>query len=73
MTWFSSVSSRYQLVAEGSAAGLMFLIAPLAGYLLGKWLGHALGIGMIPAYVAGALGLVAAFLNLLRLVQRVSR
>jgi len=65
--------SRYQLVAEGSTAGLLFLISPLAGYFLGKWMGQAIGIGMIPAYVGGALGLVAAFLNLLRLVQRVSR
>jgi hypothetical protein len=65
--------SRYQLVAEGSAAGLMFLISPLAGYFLGKWLGQALGLGIILAYVGAGLGLVAAFLNLLRLVNRASR
>ena len=67
------MSCRYQLIAEGSSAGLLFLVAPLAEFFLGKWLGQAIGIGMIPAYVGGALGLVAAFLNLLRLVQRVSR
>jgi len=65
--------SRYQLVAEGSAAGLMFLVSPLAGYFLGKWLGQALGLGIIPAYAGAGLGLAAAFLNLLRLVNRASR
>ena len=65
--------SRYQLIAEGSAAGLLFLLSPLAGYFLGKWVGQGLGLGMVPAYVGGALGLVAAFLNLMRLVERASR
>jgi positive regulator of sigma E activity len=67
------MSSRYQLIAEGSAAGMLFLLSPLAGYFLGKWLGQTLGVGMVPAYVGGALGLVAAFLNLMRLVERASR
>ena len=31
--------SRPSLLAEGSAAGLMFLAGPAAGYFLGKWLG----------------------------------
>jgi hypothetical protein len=60
-------------VAEGTAAGLMFLAAPAAGYFLGKWLGEWLGLGPVPAWAGAVLGLVAAFLHLLRLVARVSR
>ena len=65
--------SRYQLIAEGSAAGLLFLVSPLSGYLLGKWLGHLLGLGMVLGYAGAVLGLVAAFMNLLRLVTRASK
>jgi len=65
--------SRYALVAEGTAAGLLFLLGPAAGYFLGKWIGGALGIGLIPSYVGAALGLVGAFLHLLRLTSRTSR
>ena len=49
------------------------MLGPGAGYLLGKWAGAALGLGMVPAWLAGALGLVAAFVNLLRLTGRASR
>jgi putative F0F1-ATPase subunit (Ca2+/Mg2+ transporter) len=66
------VSSRYRLIAEGSSAGLLFLISPLAGYLLGKWLGGLLHAGLWPAYAGAVLGLIAAFWNLLKLVNRVT-
>ena len=66
-------SSRYQWIAEGSTAGLLFLLCPLVGYFLGKWVGQWLGLGMIPGFVGAALGLVAAFVNLLKLVARISR
>ncbi|HEX7254187.1 MAG TPA: AtpZ/AtpI family protein [Thermoanaerobaculia bacterium] len=66
------MSSRYRLVAEGSTAGLLFLISPLAGYLLGKWLGEWLHAGLWPAYAGAVLGLVGAFWNLLKLVNRVT-
>ena len=66
------MSSRYRLIAEGSTAGLLFLISPLAGYLLGKWLGQLLLAGLWPAYGGAVLGLVAAFWNLLKLVNRVT-
>ena len=66
-------SSRYALAAEASTAGLLFLLGPGAGYLLGKWIGSALGLGRAPAFVGAALGLVSAFLNLLRLAARASR
>jgi positive regulator of sigma E activity len=62
--------SRYALVAEATSAGLLFLLGPAAGYFLGKWIGAALGIGQIPGYVGAALGLVAAFLHLVRLTSR---
>ena len=65
--------SRYALVAEATSAGLLFLLGPGAGYFLGKWIGSALGIGRIPAYVGAALGLLAAFVHLVRLTSRASR
>ena len=65
--------SRYRLVAEASTAGLLFLLSPLAGYFLGKWIGEAIGLGRIPAYVGAALGLFSAFVNLFRLVGRTTR
>jgi hypothetical protein len=65
--------SRPSLLAEGSAAGLMFLAGPAAGYYLGKWLGDWAGFGPAPAWIGAALGLAAAFRHLLRLVARVSK
>jgi putative F0F1-ATPase subunit (Ca2+/Mg2+ transporter) len=65
--------SRYELVAEGTSAGILFLIGPVAGYFLGKWIGSWLGLGLIPAYAGAVLGLAAAFLNLLRLIARISK
>ncbi len=65
--------SRYELVAEGTSAGLLFLLAPVAGYFLGKWTGSWLGLGAVPAYAGAVLGLVAAFVNLLRLIARISK
>ena len=66
-------SSRYALVAEATTAGLLFLLAPLAGYFLGKWLGQWLHLGPAPSWVGAALGLVSAFVNLIRLTGRTSR
>jgi len=66
-------ASRPSLLAEGSAAGLAFLASPVAGYYLGRWLGGLLGLGPAPSWIGAALGLVGAFLNLLRIVKRVSQ
>lgn len=66
-------SSRYGLAAEATTAGLMFLLAPLAGFFLGRWIGRALHLGPIPSWLGAALGLVAAFLHLVRLTVRSSR
>jgi hypothetical protein len=66
-------SSRYALVAEATTAGLMFLLAPLAGYFLGKWIGRWLHLGPVPSYAGAALGLVSAFVHLIRLTGRSSR
>lgn len=65
--------SRQALVAEATSAGLFFLVGPVAGYFLGKWLGEASGIGRVPAWIGALLGLAAAFVNLLRLSGRASR
>ncbi len=63
-------NSRYALVAEATTAGLMFLLGPAAGYFLGKWIGGWLHLGPVPSYVGAALGLVSAFLHLIRLTSR---
>ena len=68
-----SGQSRSALIAEAGAAGLFFLLGPGVGYLLGKWIGTPLGLGMVPAWVLAVLGLVAAFVNLVRLTGRASR
>ena len=66
-------SSRYALVAEATSAGLMFLLAPVAGYFLGKWTGQWLHLGPVPSWAGAALGLVSAFVNLIRLTSRTTR
>ncbi len=65
--------SRQGLIAEATSAGLLFLLAPAAGYGLGRWIGTALGWGSVPSWVGAAVGLVAAFVHLLRLTARASR
>ncbi|MFY9551361.1 MAG: hypothetical protein WAU32_09450 [Thermoanaerobaculia bacterium] len=65
--------SRYALIAEATTAGLLFLLGPVAGYFLGKWIGEAVGLGRMPAWIGAALGLVAAFLHLMRLTGRASQ
>lgn len=65
--------SRQGLIAEATSAGLLFLLGPVAGYFLGKWLGALLHWGLVPAWVGAALGLVAAFVHLVRLTTRASR
>ena len=52
------------VVARASAAGVIFPLSIVAGYLLGKWFGRALGIGTWPAFAGAALGVVAGFWNL---------
>jgi len=65
--------SRQRLIAEATSAGLLFLLGPAAGYFLGKWLGGLLGWALVPAWAGAALGLVSAFVHLVRLTTRASR
>ena len=67
------MSPPYSAVAEASAAGLFFPVAIIAGYWLGGRVGGWLGLGTIPAFVGAALGVVAAFINLFRFLQRLER
>lgn len=62
--------ARYALAAEGSAVGLFFPVAIVAGYLVGKWIGRWLSIGEAAALLGAGLGVVAAFLNLWRFLKR---
>ena len=49
---------------------LMFVLAPAAGYFLGKWIGGAVHLGLVLAWIGAALGLVSAFVHLIRLTSR---
>ena len=62
-------SPRYGVVARASAAGILFPLSIVAGYLFGKWLGGALKVGTWPAFVGAALGAGAGFWNLYRLLR----
>jgi hypothetical protein len=64
---------RSPFLGEALSAGLLFLCGPAAGYFLGKWLGQALHVGLVPAWIGAALGLVSAFVNLVRMTSRASR
>ena len=64
---------RASYLAEGTSAGVLFVAAPVAGYFLGKWLGAATGLGTVPAWIGGVLGLAGAFVHLFRLAARISK
>lgn len=65
--------ARNALLAQATTAGLLFLLAPVAGYFLGKWLGELLRLGPVPSWAGAVLGLVSAFVHLIRLTSRSSR
>ena len=65
--------SRYALAAQATTAGMLFLLAPLAGYFLGKWIGQGLRLGPVLSWAGAALGLLSAFLHLVRLTAPPSR
>jgi positive regulator of sigma E activity len=65
--------SRAAAIAEGTAAGMMFLAGPLGGFFLGRWAGRVVGGGDLLAWIGGALGLAAAFANFFGLARRISR
>jgi len=56
-------------VARASAAGILFPVSIVGGYLLGKWVGAGLRVGIWPAFVGAALGAAAGFWNLYRLLR----
>jgi positive regulator of sigma E activity len=64
------MGSRSGSIAEGSAVGIFFPVAIVAGYLVGKWVGGWLGLGEAAALAGAALGVAAAFLNLWRFLRR---
>ncbi|HKF43880.1 MAG TPA: AtpZ/AtpI family protein, partial [Thermoanaerobaculia bacterium] len=65
--------SRYALAAEGSAVGLLFPLAIVAGYFAGKWIGAWLHLGEWAALAGAGLGVAAAFLNLWQFLARLER
>jgi len=69
LTFNGRSSPRYAIVARASAAGILFPLSIVAGYLIGRWFGRALGWGEVPAFAGAALGAVAGFWNLYRLLR----
>lgn len=63
----------YVLAAEGSAVGIFFPVAIVAGYFVGKWIGRAVGLGEAAALAGAGLGVVVAFLNLWRFLRRLEQ
>ncbi|MEO8430389.1 MAG: putative RiPP precursor [Acidobacteriota bacterium] len=61
--------SRASAIADGTAAGMMFLAGPLAGWFLGRWIGRGGGWEGW-GWIGGGLGLAAAFVNFFRLAGR---
>jgi hypothetical protein len=64
---------RYAAIARASAAGILFPLSIVAGYLLGRWVGRALGLGEWPGFVGAAFGVAAGFWNLFRLLGGLDR
>lgn len=56
------------VIARASAAGILFPLSIVAGYLLGKWVGNWLHLGQWPAFVGAGLGVAAGFWNLYQLL-----
>ncbi len=67
------MAARPAFLGEALSAGFLFVCGPVAGYFLGKWLGQALHLGLVPAWIGAALGLLSAFVNIFRLTSRMSR
>jgi hypothetical protein len=65
--------SRYALVAEATSAGLLFLLGPAVGFFAGREISRLLHLGPVPSWAGAALGLVFAFIHLVRLTGRASR
>jgi hypothetical protein len=62
-----------RLVGDVLSAGLMFAAGPIAGWLLGGWVGGMLGAPRPGAWAGAALGLAAAFVGFFRLADRLSK
>lgn len=56
--------------AEAVSLGVMFPALVAAGYLLGKWVAPALGLGEGAAIGGAALGAAGAFIQLFRWAAR---
>lgn len=57
-------------IGEYAVIGLVFPLAMVVGYLLGRWIGGLVGYPMAGAVAGLVLGIVAAFYNLYELVRR---
>ncbi|MFW6012183.1 MAG: AtpZ/AtpI family protein [bacterium] len=57
-------------IGEYAIIGLVFPLAMLVGYLLGRWVGGYFGYERAGAAVGLLLGIVAAFYNLYEVVRR---
>jgi F0F1-type ATP synthase assembly protein I len=65
--------SRWRLAATYTVIGLTFPAFTVAGYLLGAAADRWLATSPVLAYVGGALGIVAGFVNLYRTAVALER
>ncbi|MGC8917405.1 MAG: AtpZ/AtpI family protein [Thermoanaerobaculum sp.] len=60
-------------LAEASSIGLAFPLAFGLGYLWGRWLDGVFGTEPVLTYVFSGFGVVAGFVNAIRVALRLSR
>ncbi len=60
-------------LADALGAGLVLPACTVAGFLAGRWLGRILSVQETAAYVGAALGVVAGFWSLMRMLRRIDR
>lgn len=66
-------AQAFRRIADASAMGLAFPIAIAIGYFWGKSLDHFLGTAPWCTYIFTILGVVAGFLNAIRVALRVGK
>jgi hypothetical protein len=60
-------------LGEALGAGIVLPACTVVGYLGGRFMGRLLHFGDVAAYVGAALGVVAGFWSLLRMLGRADR
>lgn len=65
--------AEYRELAEYSIVGLVFPVALVVGYLLGRAVGSLFGAAALGGVIGGVFGLVAGFYNVYKAARRLDR